>query len=276
MKNLRGILLTAGLLLLAGCGVIQNVGNNLNMFTPADDIALGYQSFKEIKADKSNYPLLDTIRYASAYTQIRGMFNTLINVGLSNRDVFNWKLYIIDKDDVLNAFAVPGGTVFIYTGLINYLENDSQLAGVLAHEISHIELRHSTKQLTKQYGVQYLSQLLSSATNSVLLQNAAGIAGQLAQLSFSRNDEYEADATAVEILAVTGKYDPYQTAGFFQKMMNDNGAGATVEFLSTHPSDANRILAIQKRCENYQLTPYTAAQLSAQATTLNSLKQKIK
>lgn len=276
MKLLRGFLLTVSLVLLAGCGVIQNVGNNLNMFTTADDIALGYQSFNEIKGDKVNYPLLDTIRYASAYTQIRGMFNTLINVGLSNRDVFNWRLYIIDKDDVLNAFAIPGGTVFIYTGLINYLENDSQLAGVLAHEISHIELRHSTKQLTKQYGVQYLTQLISAATNSGLLQNVSGIAAELATLSFSRNDEYEADATAVEILAVTGKYDPYQTAGFFQKMMNDNGTGATIEFLSTHPSDANRINAIQKRCENYQLVPYTAAQLSAQATTLNSLKQKIR
>lgn len=246
------------------------------MFTVEDDIALGNQTFLQIRSDTDNeYPLLDTVKYAAAYTQIRALFNNLLNVGLTYRDVFNWRLYIIDKDDVLNAFAVPGGTVFVYTGLINYLENDQQLAGVLAHEISHIDLRHSTKQLTKAYGVDFLTQLVTSYTGSAVLQTAASVTNSLAQLSFSRADEYEADATAVAILAAA-QYDPYQTAGFFQKMINDNSSGATIEWLSSHPSDQNRISAIQKRCQDMGKTPYTTAQLASSVSQLQLLKNRIK
>ncbi|MBQ5997052.1 MAG: M48 family metalloprotease [Bacteroidales bacterium] len=274
MKKLKMYLLAVSLCFVMGCSTIANIGNNLNMFTIDDDRALGYQTLTSIRGDKANYPILDTVRYAAAYTQIRSMFNALINVGLTHRDDFSWKLYIIDQDDVLNAFAIPGGTVFIYTGLINYLENDSQLAGVLAHEISHIDLRHMTRQLTKQYGVEFLLSLLSARSGFV--QGLSGVASSLAQLSFSRSDEYEADATATLILAATGYYDPYQTAGFFQKMMSDNTSGATIEWLSSHPSDAHRIAAIQKSCENMGATPFTSAQLSSQVASLNSLKQKLR
>lgn len=276
MKNLKMYLLAVSLCFVMGCSTIANIGNNLNMFTIEDDRALGYQTLTSIRGDKANYPILDTVRYAAAYTQIRTLFNRLINVGLTYRDAFNWNLYIIDQDDVLNAFAIPGGTVFIYTGLINYLDNESQLAGVLAHEISHIEMRHMTRQLTKQYGVDFLTSLIAAHTGSGIVQGLSGVANSLAQLHFSRNDEYEADATGTLIMAATGYYDPYQAAGFFQKMMQDNTSGATVELLSTHPLDAHRIAAIQKNCENMGAKPFTEAQLSSQVASLNSLKQKLR
>jgi predicted Zn-dependent protease len=264
-------------ILLAGCSATKGALQNFNLFSLEDDKQMGYEMALQIKQNSDNeYPLLDTVRYAGAYTHLRGIFNTVLNSGgLTYRNDFNWRIYIINKD-VKNAFAVPGGYIFIYKGLIDYLDNESQLAGVIAHEIAHVDRRHSSKQISKQYGTQLLISLFLPQDANEYLAALAAVGNSLVQLSFSRTDEYEADAVGTSLMAKT-KYDPYETAGFFKKMMDGQAAtGQAFDFLSTHPSDDKRIASIQALCTSLGVQPFTDAQKRIHVTNLNALKTKLK
>jgi predicted Zn-dependent protease len=140
----------------------------------------------------------------------------------------------------MNAFAVPGGKMYFYTGLIKYLDNAADLAGVMAHEMAHIDRRHSTEQMTKQYGFSFLLSVLLGDDKSQFEQIASDLAVGLASLQFSRKHEYEADEYAIRFTADTD-YHPKGIAGFFEKLQADGHTAQTFEFLSTHPSDQNRI-----------------------------------
>ncbi|MDR0661635.1 MAG: M48 family metalloprotease [Prevotellaceae bacterium] len=134
-----------------GCTTISNVANALVSFNPTDistDKELRTQMYAQIASDQTNYPLLDETKYADAYKHIRRIAVTILDCGVvENRDVFDWSVMIIDADDVQNAFACPGGKLYVYTGLIKYIDNEAQLAGVMAHEIAHAAARHSSRQI---------------------------------------------------------------------------------------------------------------------------------
>ena len=100
---------------------------------------------------------MDPVQYQNAYNYLQGITDEILNSGnVTYRDEFVWKIHIIEDDEVLNAFATPGGYIYVYTGLIKFLENEDDLAGVMGHEIAHSDQRHSVKQLQKMYGVQIL------------------------------------------------------------------------------------------------------------------------
>jgi predicted Zn-dependent protease len=130
--------------------------------------------------------------------------------------------------------------MYFYTGLIEYLDNEAQFAGVLAHEMAHADRRHSTEMLTKQYGFSILLGVLLGDNPSMLAKILADLTVNLGALKYSRNNEYEADEYAVKYLSDT-EYHPLGVAGFFEKL---DGASSPPEFLSTHPSPENRIEAI--------------------------------
>src|SRR5690606_15543892 len=115
------------------------------------------------------------------------------------RSEFPWEIYIIHRDDVVNAFCTPGGFIYIYTGLIKYLDDKSSLAGVLGHEMAHADKRHSTNQLTKKYGIQTLLDVVLGNNQNLLTQ----IGAELVSLSFSRSDETQADDYSVIYLCPT-------------------------------------------------------------------------
>ncbi len=222
--------------LLFGCGA----AGGLNVFSVEQDLELGRQMNQEIMNNPREYPVLRESSNPQAYAYLQGMVDEIVRSGkVPNASVFNYEVTIID-DDVLNAFATAGGYLYVYTGLIKYLDTEDQLAGVLAHEIAHAAERHVTEQATKQYG---LSTLLGVVTGSgdpgTLTQIGAGLVG----LSFSRGAESEADARSVDYLCGT-RYRADGAAGFFEKTGN---AGSPPEFLSTHPSPSNRVEAIQQR-----------------------------
>jgi predicted Zn-dependent protease len=139
----------------------------------------------------------------------------------------------------LNAFATPGGYIYVYAGLILYLETEDHLVGVIGHEIAHAERRHSVKQLEKQYGVSLLLSVVAGQSASQLTQIAGQIAGTIAGLAFSRGAETEADEFAVKYTKDTD-YACNGVAGFFQKLEDEN-APRPPEFLSTHPNPDTRI-----------------------------------
>lgn len=202
-----------------------------------DDIQLGLQLKAEIAANPQEYPLLDRNQYAQAYAILDTIINTILNSGkIRYRNEFAWEFYIIHDDSVLNAFCAPGGYIYVYTGLIKYLDSEDDLAGVLGHEIAHADLRHTSRQLEKVYGLSLLLQIIAGENAQMLQQ----IALNLAALQFSREHETEADMWSVEYLCPT-EYDAAGAAHFFEALISAGNTGWIPEFLSTHPSPENRV-----------------------------------
>lgn len=224
-------------------------GKNFIIFSVEDDIQLGAQVSKEIESDPSKYPLLNEQKYARAYSYLNAIRDRILDSGeVTYKDKFSWKLKIIQNDTVLNAFATPGGHIYVYTGLIKYLDKEDDLAGVLGHEIAHADQRHSIRQLQQVYGVQILLSIALGNSPSQLAQIAAGLAGNLGSLKFSRDHEKEADEYSVIYLAKT-QYQCNAAYSFFQKLLDEQKAGQVPQFLSTHPNPEDRVDDINKKAQ---------------------------
>ncbi len=227
--------------ILFACGTVneKNKGKGVNLFTVAQDRQLGAQVAGEIDANTKEYPLLDSIRYKEVYQYVYKVRNNILNSGkVDFKDDFQWRIKIIHDDKTMNAFCTPGGYIYVYTGILKFLESEDELAGVLGHEIAHADQRHSTRQMTKQFGIQVLLDVL--AGNRQLLKD---VTGAIVGLKFSRQHETEADECSVKYLCPT-EYNAAGGAGFFEKIQALGGAKQP-EFLSTHPNPENRI-------ENFQ------------------------
>lgn len=238
------------LLMIAYClqGCAAGGTGAVNLFAIDDDIKLGQQLRDEIAGNSKEYPLLDRNQYAKAYQHLQRITDKILNSGaLTYRDKFEWKLHIIHDDKTLNAFVTPGGYIYVYTGLIKYLDKEDELAGVMGHEIAHADRRHSTNNMTKQYGVQILLGTLGGQNPGQLGQILQGMTGKLAGLKFSRGTETDADAQSVLYLSKTD-YACNGTAGFFSKMMASGGQQPP-QWLSTHPSHENRVNEINNKAK---------------------------
>ncbi|MCO5259400.1 MAG: M48 family metalloprotease [Crocinitomicaceae bacterium] len=224
------------LFLLTGCGSSSNGGGQgINLFTIQQDKEFGEQVANEIASDPTTYPILDSVRYSSVYQYIYKVRNKILNSGnVAHKDDFGWRVQVIHDDSTVNAFCTPGGYIYVYTGILKFLESEDQLAGVLGHEIGHADMRHSTRQMTTMYGIQTLLDVL--AGNRELIKTVtAGLIG----LKFSRNHESEADERSVHYLCNTD-YNADGGAGFFEKIQQQGGSKIP-QFLNTHPNPENRI-----------------------------------
>jgi len=217
--------------LLSGC-----TEGSFNIFSVQDDIDLGRQLRDEILADSENYPVVDYGDAPDSYEYLYMVRDELLATGeVQYADEFDWEIYLIDDDETLNAFAAPGGYIWVYSGLIQYLEEDDYFVGVMGHEVAHAAERHSTEQLTKAYGISVLIEVILGNDPGLLAELAVGLVG----LKFSRSAEAEADDRSVEYLCETA-WAADGTAGFFRQL-EEEGAGGGPEFLSTHPSPENRV-----------------------------------
>jgi predicted Zn-dependent protease len=154
-----------------------------------------------------------------------------------------WEFRIIDDDTVVNAFAAPGGYVWIYTGLIQTLDNEDSFAGVIAHEVGHADGRHSTEALTRVYGLGLLLDVVLGNDGASAL--AGDLAEGLAGLEFSRANERDADNRSVAYLCDT-PYAADSVAMFFEALGESNGP----TFLSTHPAPANRVQDVRQLAQD--------------------------
>ncbi|GHV06491.1 Zn-dependent protease [Campylobacterota bacterium] len=166
---------------------------------------------------------------------------------------YEWSFYLLD-DPTINAFALPGGKVFFYTGILRLMANDDQIACVMGHEIAHVLARHGSERMSQQMLSNAGSQALANAIGvpskyQSLYETAYGAASNLGViLPFSRKHESEADAIGVSLMYKAG-YNPNEAVRFWQTMAANKG-GATPEFLSTHPSDERRIKDIEGYIKN--------------------------
>ena len=150
-------------------------------------------------------------------------------------------------DPSINAFALPGGPMFINTGLLKAVDNEAQLAGVMGHEMSHVILRHGTNQASKSKFIELpavlASQMAGESMIGKLAQAGIGLGANGVLLKFSRSAESQADLMGSHLMAESG-YDPMEMARFFEKL-NAQGGGRTIQFLSDHPNPDNREKAIE-------------------------------
>lgn len=231
------------LIVFAGCLSVLALFSSFhdkNTFNPffsiEDEIRLGQQVAQEVESDP-NVKVLDERRYATAYGHLRRITDNILNSGqVRYRKEFPWQIKIIHNDTILNAFCAPGGYIYVYTGIIKYLDTEDQFAGVMAHEIAHADRRHVTNNLLRIHGLNVVMSMITGNNRSQLAELGAG----LLALNFSRKHERDADDMSVVYLCNT-QYQANGAAGFFEKMLKDNPGAQPPAFLSTHPASASRV-----------------------------------
>jgi predicted Zn-dependent protease len=240
-------LAVATLLLLAlaapmGCETVPYTGRRqIQLVSPTEEAQMGAQSFEQIvgKATLSTDP------------QINAMVQRVGSriAAVTDLDV-QWEFRVIQDDKQANAFALPGGKVAVYTGMLPITRDETGLAAVLAHEIAHVLARHGGERLSQQMGVQTVTQVLAGMASSnpatVQLVSAALGAGASVGvlLPWGRAQESEADHLGLILMAKAG-YDPRAARDLWQRMADASKGQRPPEFLSTHPSEATRIQQIE-------------------------------
>ena len=231
--------------------------NGVVLFSVDDDKTLGskvaaytdsaYRTQNQLleRTDPANQP---------AYRLLDAVVTRVLNSGqLQYRNEFPWDVRLIRDDAGRNAFVTPGGHLYLSSGLINYLDTEDQLAGVLAHEMAHADRRHISRQLQQQYGTSLLLSLVLGENPHQLAQLAAG----LQQLQLSRDFEAEADRYSAAYLHGTAYYACDGAASFFRKA-GQTGQAAPAAFLSAHPNPGARVEAIEAEAQRLGCLARTA------------------
>lgn len=233
-----------------------------NLFAVSEDVRLGKQISEQINSNPSEYPIL---KDASTRQYLQNMVNEILrSPKVRYRGQFAYKVQVVHDDETLNAFATPGGYIYVYTGLMKFLDNEASLAGVLGHEIAHAEHRHSTKRMTKAYGYQLLLSVILGEDPDQAAVLAGNLFSGLALLHNSREDESESDRSSFEYLQSTRWY-PGGAMYFFEKIQKrqKSSGGAFERLLSTHPLPQDRVDAFRKMISAANLPKPSEANLFA-------------
>lgn len=250
-QGLVAIVLYAGIL--TACG--------MNLFSDQDDVALGKQLDEEIRSKPNEYPILRGHPEVNAY--VVNITNAILqSPDVKKRNVYPYKVEIIADDNTVNAFCTPGGYIYVYTGLIKFLDNEAALAGVIGHEIAHAELRHATERITAAYGVQAVLALALGQNPSMVEQVAANLFTNLGFLKNSRDDEMDADNNSMSYLRAT-KYYPGGIIYFFDKInvQSKNPPGQLETLFLTHPPSQARADNVKEQMRAWNTPPPTESNL---------------
>jgi predicted Zn-dependent protease len=242
LRKIKTLVLT--IVFVAACST------GINLFTDNDELSLGKQFDQEIRSKPEEYPIYSGDPSVKSYI-LENIFLPIVNSPeVMKETVYNYQLEIIQNDTTLNAFAVPGGYVYIYTGLLKYLDSEAALAGVIGHEIAHVERRHATQRITSAYGLSIVVSLALGNNPSQIAEIVANLFSGLTLLANSRANEDESDNYSIKYLKST-KYYPGSVKFFFEKLRDDGkvarGGEGIATFLSTHPDPVARIRSTDDR-----------------------------
>ena len=175
----------------------------------------------------------------------------LVNNSIVRKSNYNYNFYLLRDERTVNAFALPGGQVFITAALYDRLENQDQLAGVLGHEIGHVIHRHGAERMAKSGFIQGLIQsvLIGSGGDGSVAQ-IANVVGQYSSMKYGREQELESDEFGVRLM-IEADYDPENLIGVMDILEEASGGAKTPEFQSSHPSPENRREKIREAIEKY-------------------------
>ncbi|HEV7428674.1 MAG TPA: M48 family metallopeptidase [Thermoanaerobaculia bacterium] len=251
------------LMLSAGIADAQTkIKAGFNLFSPQDDVNVGQQS--AVQAEQQ-LPILNDAQ-TNAYLNRIGQ-RLAANAGGPQ---FQYRFRVVNASDI-NAFALPGGFVYVNRGVIDSASNEGELAGVVAHEISHVALRHGTHQASKAYlaqaGISILGGILGGhvgAGAAQIINTVGGIGLNAVFLKYSRDLETQADIRGAQIMAASG-YNPSDMVSFFQKLERVDTSRKT-NWLSDHPAPPDRIARIQREQQMLRVNgtaPENVAQLQS-------------
>ncbi|HJP83674.1 MAG TPA: M48 family metallopeptidase [Fimbriimonadaceae bacterium] len=239
MKRQLGLTLTVGLAM-----AMVAPAAIADPFKPgkADQVKLGQRAAAEIRQKEKVLPASD-----ERVKVLRRVASRLLSVVDDGKDPWQYSFDVVQNKEV-NAFALPGGPTFFFTGLLDRLSTEDQLAGVLAHELTHVRREHWAyayrDQQQRALGLNLLL-IFTRANNNVA--GLASIANDLIfNLPFSRKHESEADDQGMDMMVKAG-YNPNGIKDVFQILAKASGSGGAPEFLSTHPNDKNRIKHMEDR-----------------------------
>lgn len=208
--------------------------------TKGQEIALGLQAAPQMAQE---YGGLDASRQDQARLDRVGN-RLLAGQSLRSSD-YRYEFHLLADPQTINAFALPGGQVFITRGLYNELKTEAQLAGVLGHEIGHVVARHGAQHLAKQQLTQGLAGAAGVAMGDQSGTQMAMMVGQMVNMKYGRGDELESDRIGVRVLGEAG-YDPRAMVAVMNVLKRAAGNGRQAEFFSTHPNPENRIGVIEQ------------------------------
>jgi beta-barrel assembly-enhancing protease len=235
----------AAALFAAGCGSSRQPGQPLkpgfNLFSAEQDVELGREAAQQVRQE------YDVVSDPFLQSYLDTLGKRLAATPAARESGFPFSFTLVN-DPNINAFALPGGPMFIHSGLIKAAANEAQLAGVMAHEMAHVILRHGTNQVSRAYLLQLPAMLAAGAVGG------PGILGQLGQLgvglgyqsillSYSRGAETESDALGARIMAQAG-FNPIESARFFETLEAEGGPRGP-QFLASHPNPGNRMRNIE-------------------------------
>ncbi|MGH9525008.1 MAG: M48 family metalloprotease [Terriglobales bacterium] len=241
-------------------------------YTKAEQIQLGQ------KAEAEVYKQMPVLPDSSALTRYVNELGNRLKAVIPPQYNWPYQFHVIPQKDI-NAFALPGGQIFVNVGTIQAADNEAELAGVMAHEMSHVYMQHSIKQMKQNQGPSILAglgQILGSMIGGVggaLASLGGQMVGGMWSMKYSRADEAQADAVGAIIMYKAG-YDPHYLALFFQKLEKEAGANGTPQFLSDHPAPGNRYQAISDEVRNWPRRNYTNSSSQFQQAHADALRTR--
>jgi beta-barrel assembly-enhancing protease len=223
--------------------------------TVEQEIALGLQAAPQMAEEFGG---LDPDQQDQAIVDQVG--NSIVQSSPAASTPYEYEFHLLEDDQTINAFALPGGQIFITRALFDKLETEGELAGVLGHEVGHVVARHSAEHIAKAELTQGLTGAAVLATYdpdnpaSASSAQVAALIGQLVNLKFGRDDELEADVLGVCFINDSG-YDPSELISLMQILAASSQGNEPPEFFSTHPNPESRIQRIQEAIQNLNACP---------------------
>ena len=230
-------------LVLTGCATIGAL--EFNLISTEKEIQLGEQLSVEVEKQET---VLDNVEMQAYVRQIGAKL-----VRFASRQDVEYTFKVIDAPDKVNAFALPGGYMYVYTGLMKICDNEAELAGVMAHEIGHVSGHHHGESISRQYGYNLVMSIILGENAGALAQLGTQIMGTAGAMFYSRENEREADSLGTDMLVRAG-YNPGAMVGFMEKLLSEDqkrGGGRGLPIFSSHPPTEERIERLETLAAQY-------------------------
>ncbi len=231
-KKILSILLV---LSLSGCAYVEPLVEGFNIISPSQETGIGVQMQSQIAKDMK-------VITGTADAQRVSAIGNRLTAALPNRD-YNYQFFLVE-DPTPNAFTIPGGSIYVHTGLLKFAAGDDEVAGVIAHEIGHAYDHHPAKGLSRQFGADFLAKLLFKENQTQFKKMTWQLVQQSVLLRYGRDEEFKADEIGYGLLKRSGT----PTGGlirFFKRLEASSQGSAPFSFLSTHPPTPERIARLE-------------------------------